>query len=727
MASNPPAGLPAASLAPGLARKVKKVLDIKTEAPELLGSLQTLSTFYNDNTPAARRGLRTTIEKRGLAINDRFIGAAESVIKALDDVQRSLDRLSCSCSAISSVVSATKSSSACLLADTERLSRELEGVERKQGLVAQFLDTYQLTPEEVAALQGEEVSPAFFAALSRVRTIHDNCRQLLRTHHQRAGLELMDLMAAHQESAYERLCRWVQVQCRSIGEYDAPEVEPALQAAVAALRQRPVLFKYCAEEVATARHNSLFQRFITALTRGGPGGVPRPIEIHAHDPQRYVNDMLAWVHQALASEREFVVALFGEEDPDSAASSPPTHHHHHHHHDSSSSEAGGGGSAAHPSHPPDSLHTAALLDRIFDSICRPLRLRVEQVLMTSPHTLLAFSLGQLLGFYQRLAARILGPMGQLSATLASCRDMANRVFFEQLRARGDKLRRNPPPPPKDLSPPPQVSEVVQHLLEILTAYDSAMESRPAPSPPPPPSTSSSSAPTAPTSAPSEDLGPVLTAVLDPLTEACERSAEALTPDAPSRVDEVTRLDPAAHRVYLINCMAAVWGALQSRAAGNARARQVLDSIEAHTAALVGGEVGRLLARCGLAEVVERLRLYQQAEGEVEGAAGRPEAGGVTAGGGVPANDPALSLPRLAEALRAFFVLVSSPDALPEFHAIQVPRLRADAVSRVCRSLLESYELVYGTIEDPRSGYLEQGGAAAVKHTPAQVRTILGVI
>ena len=31
------------------------------------------------------------------------------------------------------------------------------------------------------------------------------------------------------------------------------------QAAVGALRERPVLFKYCAEEVATARHNALFQ------------------------------------------------------------------------------------------------------------------------------------------------------------------------------------------------------------------------------------------------------------------------------------------------------------------------------------------------------------------------------------------------------------------------------------------------------------------------------------
>jgi hypothetical protein len=76
-----------------------------------------------------------------------------------------------------------------------------------------------------------------------------------------------------------------------------PCTHSLLPPAVRALRERPVLFKYCAEEVATARHNALFQRFITALTQGGPNGVPRPIEIHAHDPQRYINDMLAWVHQ----------------------------------------------------------------------------------------------------------------------------------------------------------------------------------------------------------------------------------------------------------------------------------------------------------------------------------------------------------------------------------------------------------------------------------------------
>lgn len=39
--------------------------------------------------------------------------------------------------------------------------------------------------------------------------------------------------------------------------------------------------------------------------------MPRPIELHAHDPIRYVGDMLAWVHQAIAAECEFLEGLFG--------------------------------------------------------------------------------------------------------------------------------------------------------------------------------------------------------------------------------------------------------------------------------------------------------------------------------------------------------------------------------------------------------------------------------
>ena len=44
------------SLAPGLARKVKKVLETRVDSPEIISCLKGLSEFYDENTPAARRG-----------------------------------------------------------------------------------------------------------------------------------------------------------------------------------------------------------------------------------------------------------------------------------------------------------------------------------------------------------------------------------------------------------------------------------------------------------------------------------------------------------------------------------------------------------------------------------------------------------------------------------------------------------------------------------------------
>ncbi|KAF8056126.1 COG6 [Scenedesmus sp. PABB004] len=676
------------ALAPGLARKVKKILEIKTESPELVAALGTLSAIYADNTPAARRGLRATIEQRGLAISRQFLVAAEGVTAALDDVQAQLDGVTASCAAITSALAGARATAGGLLAESDKAARELAALDARRALVEQFLDKYQLTPEEAALLQAGQVGPEFFAALSRLRAIHEHCRGLLRSHHQRAGLELMDHMAAHQEAAYEHLCRWVQAECRRLGEVDAPEVEPSLAAAVAALRDRPVLYKYCAEEVASARHGALFQRFIVALTRGGPGGLPRPIEIHAHDPRRYAADMLAWVHQALCGEREFVVALFGGGDGDEPGAA-----------------AGGG----------DALGPAALLDKIFESLCRPLKVRIEQVLMMSPPLLLCYQLGQLAAFYASLIAEALGPRAALTATVAGCRDLANRTFMEQLKASGDRLLRAPPQPPADLSPPQQVTQTLSLLGELVTAFEGSMHA----------SAAQPQAPAAPgDGAPAgagggaaslegeEGLARVLGAVLEPLLAMVSASAEALSPDSPARLDDGSKLDPTAHKVFTINCLAACQATLALRPAAAARAAALAGAVNAQLEALVAQEVGRLLARSGLAEVVERVRLYKASP------QGAPSP---------PASDPALSLGAVAEALRRFFVAVSSPDALPEFAAIQSPRLRGDAVARVAASLVAAYEEVHALLDDPTAGYAEAGGSAAVRHTPAQVRTILGVL
>ncbi|KAL4421302.1 hypothetical protein ABPG75_010593 [Micractinium tetrahymenae] len=693
MAAAAPSSTPA--LAPGLARKVKKIMETRTEAPEVVGSLATLSGFYEENSTAARRRLRSTIENRGVAVNEEFLAAAQSVIQMLDLVQKDLDSLSSCCERMGASLAGSRSAAANLLHDTDKLQRALQISETRSQLVGRFLEQYQLTPAEAAALQGEEVGEAFFAALAHVQQIHANCKALLRTHHQRAGLELMDTMGSLQENAYERLCRWVQQECRALSEADAPEVNPLLQQAAVALRERPVLFKYCAEEVAQARHTALFQRFIKALTRG-----PRPIEMHAHDPRRYVSDMLAWVHAALASEQELLVSLFGG---DSAAEpGAPLQGT-----GSALSASGSLGGGSGPLSPRSSAAgegslgagadgaptIAQLLDPVFESICRPLKVRIEQVIMSSPPPLLCFRLSQLLAFYLQTVEGLLGAGSQLAEALRSSRAMALRTFQETLRQRGDKLLRYPPPPPRDLAPPQQLVEGAQLLADLISSHEQSMEQQQQ----------------QPGAAGDDDFSAVLSAVADPLAEMCVRSSEALNPTAASRVDEGAHLDPTDQRVYLVNCLFLLAAPLAGHECALAQARKLHDVLEGHVAALVDAEVARTLAKCGgMGEVAARLQQAQES--------GQP-----------PAGDPELDLTRVAGAMRTFFARLSDPAMLPELPKLQVPRLKAQAVQRVLQSLADTYAAVHAALLEPGSGYDPAAVEAEVRHSPAHVRTLLGVV
>lgn len=57
-----------------------QVLDIRTEAPDILDSLAALSRVYQDNSTASRRQLRANIEGRGINNLQQFLSAAQAVI-----------------------------------------------------------------------------------------------------------------------------------------------------------------------------------------------------------------------------------------------------------------------------------------------------------------------------------------------------------------------------------------------------------------------------------------------------------------------------------------------------------------------------------------------------------------------------------------------------------------------------------------------------------------------
>lgn len=683
----------AAALAPGVSRKLKKVLETRTDNPDLLASLGALSTFYVQNTPQARRNLKSSIEQRALAINRHFLDASLPAHKALDRVEGEVHALNDSWKKIEEALNSCSASTGDIISTTERLQQELEVITQRQEIVSCFLRDYQLSNEEINALREEEIDDKFFKALLHVQEIHSNCKVLLRTHHQRAGLELMDMMSVYQEGAYERLCRWVQAECKKLGDTDNPEVSELLKMAVCCLKERPVLFKYCAEEVANMRHHALFRRFISALTRGGPGGFPRPIEVHAHDPLRYVGEMLGWLHQALASERELIVVLL---DPDAMTDSGPTFRR--------QSGRDGDSSKGEPD-------VTSVLDRIFEGACRPFKVRVEQVLQSQPSLIVSFKLSNTLEFYCYTISELLGEDTALCNTIWSLRDAAQQTFFNILKSRGEKLLRYPPLVAVDLSPPPAVREGISLLLELIDTYNSMM---------------------VPASGKRPNFDPVISALLDPIIQVCEQAAEAQKSKGSLARRGRTSSDPSGNsrdsisvdailsknlstsilsaesssKVYLINCLSAIQEPLMGQEVATSYVNNLRSMIEAHICVLVDKEVDSILRKCGLSNKMPYIKEYGSK------ADARPLAD-------IIETSPQM----LMECLKAFYGIVTGTEgSLPEFEQLQVPRLRSDACNGLARALAESYELIYSAVMDPNNSYPDP--RSLVKHSPEQIRTIL---
>lgn len=128
--------------------------------------------------------------------------------------------------------------------------------------------------------------------------------------------------------------------------------------------------------------------------------------------------------------------------------------------------------------------------------------------------------------------------------------------------------------------------------------------------------------------------------------------------------------------------------------------------------LVEAETARISGKTGLAAMHARVQAHSAGSGTDEGAC--------------MAQDPNLQLEAIADALRATFVAVSAPDAVPEYEQLAVPRLRVGVAKQVAASLASHYREVYAAVEEPANGYLEQGGVSAIKNTPQQTATVLGV-
>jgi len=442
-----------------LSHKLQKLLSISLENEQTKEAFKELSTFYTDNTAVARRNLMNNIEQQEMLINNTFLNSLKKVNDEMVLLEKELNSMNAMFNEMGNELIDKKNNMKHIIEQTNILNKEKKQLELKKNISESFLSKFTLTEEEVECLTTRgPLQKSFFTAMSHLQKIINDCQILLISNNQKAGLEIIDKMSAYQEKAFDNLFHWAQAETRIMTK-ENPEITSLFRDALVVLRQRQVLFQLCMDEIAQIRREAIVKSFIDALTVGGPEGIPRPIEFFAHDPLRYIGDMLAWIHQTLASEREMLQGLFdvkgkkmnnGDNNITSSSSDKEFY-----------DDAENIFSIV-----PDNETIIELLNKILEGTCRPLQVRIEQIFKSGNIGIVEiYRIYSLLQFYHNTMENVLGSEAFINVALQKLIEKALEIFYNNLRIQGEQMLEYNEPISEDLQPSSILKEGIMQLVK----------------------------------------------------------------------------------------------------------------------------------------------------------------------------------------------------------------------------------------------------------------------
>lgn len=441
-------------------------------------------------------------------------------------------------------ISAANQETGPVLEEATGLMNQKKQVETKQQVLNAFNSHFTISEQESTTLTStaEPVDEEFFQTLTRVKKIHHDCQVLLGTEDQRLGLEILEQSSKRLNAAFQKLYRWIQREFKTL-DLENPQISASVRRSLRVLAERPALFQSCLDSFAEAREHILSDSFHAALTGSSSDMstiATKPIEFHAHDPLRYVGDMLAWAHSATVSEREALEVLFisdGDEIKRSIQAgleSEPWLR-------SDGDEEVFDGKKA----------LNQLVSRDLTGVARLLRQRTEQVIQSHDDATLAYKIANLIGFYKTTFVKLLGSDSEVLEVFTTLEGSAMRHFRGNMRDHVAAVQSEVTVAPADLSPPDFLEEALQMLRALAKSYDTsiaAADDR------------------------EESFQPVLAETLDPFLNGCENLYKSMQqPDSD---------------IFAINCLSAAKAVLSGFSFANERKIEMDDTIGEHVARLV---------------------------------------------------------------------------------------------------------------------------------------------
>ncbi|KHJ32898.1 putative component of oligomeric golgi complex 6 [Erysiphe necator] len=457
-----------------LTSKVNSVLSVSYADSDFKDALSILDTRGLNNNSVTRRQLRYDVQKEVIESNGYIIGELGYVSEQLKKIGTTIMCLNQSFKELKSIVSIAHQETSSTLEEASDLLTQKDQVEVKEQLVKAFNAHFILSENDISILSSTAVSvdDEFFNVFYRAKKIQKDCEILLGTENQRLGLEIMEQVTSTLNSAFQKLFRWIQREFKYLN-LENPQITSSIRRALRALAERPSLFQRSLDSFAETRESTLSESFYSALSGSSLTGeqglsVVKPIELTAHDPLRYIGDMLAWIHSATVSEKEALEVLFVTDGAEIAKGI----------------EAGwkkelwsklseDEGKAF------DFNGTKALnelFDHGFNGVTSVLRQRVGQLIQSHEESITAYKIVNLLNFYHVTFSKLLNEDSDLVRSLSNLEESAYRQFRLLMKDQVANLQLDAQVVPKTFGPPEFLYDSLKQLTAIMKTYETSLAS-----------------------------------------------------------------------------------------------------------------------------------------------------------------------------------------------------------------------------------------------------------
>ncbi|CAD6503023.1 BgTH12-02694 [Blumeria graminis f. sp. triticale] len=456
-----------------LASKITTVLSASYTDSDIRDAIHLLDKQNLKNTPATRRQLRHHIQKDLIESNGNLINEFGLVARQLKNIGSTIKNLNQICGEMKLQISKAHQETAPLLSEASALIKQKDEAETKQLFLAAFNSNFIISEEDIALLTlgTEPVDDEFFAVLARAKKIQKDCEILLGTENQRLGLEIMENISRDISNAFQKLYRWIQREFKSLN-LENPQISSSIRRALRVLAERPSLFQNCLNYFSEAREKTLTGSFYTALSgtldMNSRNDSIKPIELVAHDPIRYVGDMLAWTHSATVSEKEALEVLFKVDGEESVHGL----------------QAGCNSELWNQIiqdkaevYEFDEIRALnELVDRDLSGVASILRQRIGQVIQSHEETILAYRITNLLSFYRITFSKLLGDDSNLLESLSTLEESASKQFRMLMRENVSIIQTDTHAAPEDFGPPAFLYDGLKQLKTIMETYEASYTS-----------------------------------------------------------------------------------------------------------------------------------------------------------------------------------------------------------------------------------------------------------